>query len=224
MNTLYIKTHNITGLKYFGQTSSVCVEKYRGSGTYWSNHIKKHGYDVTTEIFMQFNEKCSEMTDVAIKFSEDNDIVNSDEWANLKVEDGLDGNPKGTKLNVPPKTAEHLHKISEALTGREAPNKGVPMSEEQKQKLRGQVRSEETKQKIGLSSTGRRHSDETKQKMSIDRMGENNSFFGKTHSQETIDKISKSNKTIVTCPHCDKTGMRGGMNRWHFNNCKQRRV
>lgn len=38
---LYKKTHNITGLKYLGQTTKNPY-KYRGSGTYWKRHIKIH--------------------------------------------------------------------------------------------------------------------------------------------------------------------------------------
>ena len=82
---LYIKTHNSTGLKYFGKTIQLNVEKYRGSGTVWLNHIKKHGYNVSTEIIACFEdiEKCKEF---AYDFSIKNDIVNSSEWANLEIE------------------------------------------------------------------------------------------------------------------------------------------
>ena len=82
---LYIKTHNLTGLKYFGKTTQLNVEKYRGSGTVWMNHIRKHGYDVSTEIIACFEdiEKCKEF---AYDFSIKNDIVNSSEWANLEIE------------------------------------------------------------------------------------------------------------------------------------------
>ncbi len=45
---LYIKTHNKTGMKYFGKTVSEDPEKYSGSGVYWKRHIEKHGNDVTT--------------------------------------------------------------------------------------------------------------------------------------------------------------------------------
>ncbi len=33
-------------------------------------------------------------------------------------------------------------------------------------------------------------------------------------------KCSLSNKPIVTCPHCGKSGDNSNMKRWHFNNCK----
>lgn len=40
----------------------------------------------------------------------------------------------------------------------------------------------------GEGVTGMRHSEETKRKMSKDRRGENNSFYGKTHTEELKDK------------------------------------
>lgn len=32
------------------------------------------------------------------------------------------------------------------------------------------------------------------------------------------------NKIIITCPHCNKSGGRGGMIRWHYDNCKTKRT
>ena len=56
MNTtfIYIKTHNRTGLKYFGKTINKDVEKYHGSGKHWKNHIKKHGYNCRTKVIGKF--------------------------------------------------------------------------------------------------------------------------------------------------------------------------
>lgn len=86
---LYIKTHNKTGLKYFGKTTSADPSLYKGSGVYWLKHLKKHGNYVTTEILGYYldEEKCR---NDAITFSENNNIVESTEWANLK-EERLDG-------------------------------------------------------------------------------------------------------------------------------------
>ena len=43
---LYLKQHNITGLKYFGKTEQNPY-KYKGSGIYWLRHLKN-----TEEIFL----------------------------------------------------------------------------------------------------------------------------------------------------------------------------
>jgi len=75
---LYIKQHNITGLKYFGKTISKDPHKYQGSGKRWTNHIRIHGYDVTTTIFGYYtSEKI--IKEAALRFSMENNIVKSSE-------------------------------------------------------------------------------------------------------------------------------------------------
>lgn len=94
---LYVKTHNKTKLKYFGKTVNKNPKWYKGSGTRWLNHINYHGNDVTTEVIGYFIDE-QECKDFAVRFSKDNDIVESNDWANLEIEDGLNGgfiNPMG---------------------------------------------------------------------------------------------------------------------------------
>jgi len=86
---LYIKQHKITKLKYFGKTTKD-PNKYFGSGKHWIRHIKKHGLEIDTIWYQLFTDE-KEMVDFALKFSKDNNIVESIEWANLKEENGLDG-------------------------------------------------------------------------------------------------------------------------------------
>jgi len=85
---LYIKTHTGTGLKYFGKTTKN-PHNYFGSGTRWLRHLSKHGKNVKTEILGFFTNK-EECLRVAIEFSKINNIVESSEWANLRIE-SLDG-------------------------------------------------------------------------------------------------------------------------------------
>ena len=98
---LYIKTHNITGLKYLGYTKQDPC-KYKGSGKHWTNHIKKHGYDVTTEILKECSTK-DEIKEWGLYYSNIWDIVEAKNeqgdkiWANLKPEEG-DG---GTTISGP---------------------------------------------------------------------------------------------------------------------------
>lgn len=82
---LYVKTHNITGLKYFGKTVRKDPFSYYGSGTRWIYHLKKHGYDISTEIIGLFSNE-EECRQVALDFSVNNNIVKSNKWANLKME------------------------------------------------------------------------------------------------------------------------------------------
>lgn len=114
---------------------------------------------------------------------------------------------------------ETRQKISNAQKGRIPWNKGVPQTEEQRlknsqshigivnrkgyklpedlkkrisEKLKGQKLSDQTKEKLRISSTGRLHTNEAKLKMSKAAMG-NKKMLGKKHSAETIEKIRQKN-------------------------------
>lgn len=123
---LYVKTHNVTGLKYFGKTTNKNPYKYKGSGIYWRKHLSKHGNDVTTEIVGIFNDAKACET-AALNFSQANDITNSFNWANLKEENGQDGSPLGVKFSE-----EHKEKIRQSRLGK-CYN---PFSEETRKRMR----------------------------------------------------------------------------------------
>lgn len=88
-------------------------------------------------------------------------------------------------------TPEQRKKLSEAKKGRPANNKGIPMSEAQKQHLReintGKKHSDETKKKIAEVHRGSKRSEETKRKQSI-------AARGHIVTEETRKKISDANK------------------------------
>jgi hypothetical protein len=204
--TLYIATHNITGLKYFGKTTKYFNEtdlqkNYHGSGTYWTNHLKKHSDDVTMKIFGVFSLDENSMDyvePIALKFSKDNNIEEDyNRWANQKPENGLDGILKGHKM--PPRSESHIKKLSE-------------------------------------SHKGMRHTEESKNKMSEIKKGKPSWNKGKTdiYSRETLEKMSESKRgntpwnkgrkeETVSCPYCEKIGGKGAMKRYHFDNCKHKR-
>ena len=95
---LYVKAHRKTGLKYFGKTTRENPVSYRGSGKCWLRHLTKHGNDVETEIVGVF-ENFEEGMKFALEFSENNNIVESNEWANLIPENGFDGGRSGRILS-----------------------------------------------------------------------------------------------------------------------------
>lgn len=91
----------------------------------------------------------------------------------------------------------------------------------------GLTRSIETIEKMKASHIGmigRKHSDKSKMKMSESFSGAGNAFYGKTHSNEALSKMKASQSLIpkTICPHCSKSGHRGAMARWHFDNCKSK--
>jgi len=87
---LYIKTHLTTGLKYLGQTCAKDPHKYKGSGIYWTNHLKEHGTNYATEILLTTNNK-NDITEKGLYYSNLWNVVESSEWANLKPEIGDGG-------------------------------------------------------------------------------------------------------------------------------------
>ena len=216
---LYIKQHSITGLKYFGKTSQNPYT-YNGSGSHWRSHIKKHGKEHIVTLWVSEPYTDTSITEFALKFSIENDIVNSKEWANLIPENGLSGGSvKGRKCTDetkakmkgrPSPNKGKLHtdkakaKMSAANKGKPSPNKGVkgkPHTDEAKAKMKGRP----------APNKGKPHTDEAKAKMHKPR---------KPHLEETKAKMRKPKpQKQITCPHCSKTGG-NNMKRYHFDNCK----
>lgn len=93
---LYKKTHNLTGLKYLGKTESPDPHKYTGSGIYWLTHLKVHGKNYTTEIVKEC-KSIEELKYWGKYYSDLWNIVESEEWANLKEEVG-DGGRQSEKV------------------------------------------------------------------------------------------------------------------------------
>lgn len=203
---LYIKRHKLTGLRYFGKTTkslNVLLNKYKGGGLRWARHIDKHGRDfVVTDWYRLFTDK-DDCTEFALFFSEVENIVESDQWANIKPEDGLmGGNVKGY------------------LQGKTPWNKGKKQSKEHIAKRTG-PQSEETKFKRSQSMLGKNTG-----KQSLDHVEKRISALrGKKQSEELIIKRTSGRKgkhqPKIICPQCGQTGGLSLMKRWHFSNCKK---
>jgi hypothetical protein len=152
---LYVKTHNITGLKYFGKTISDPFS-YNGSGLLWGQHIEEYGYDISTEIVGEFDDykKCLEF---ALNFSLENDIVESIEWANLKLET-LDGGWDHINSLSKKERTEKWHKWWNSLSEEERSEINKKKSRpgelngmygvKRESPFKGSVHTEESKQKI----------------------------------------------------------------------------
>lgn len=182
---LYIKTHNITGLKYFGKTTKDPYQ-YRGSGKRWLAHLKKHGNDVSTEVLGYYVSE-SECLCAAMTFSKENNIVESVKWANMIDENGLDGGATG-RTNYTPMSDETKRRLSESKKGQKPWNTG----------LRGQnpgnthPRTEEQKQKISKSLSGRKRSPEAVAKTAEKLRGRN-----RPDVSEKLKGVKKSPETIA---------------------------
>lgn len=133
---LYIKTHNITGLKYLGQTSKQDPYLYCGSGKDWILHLNEHGYDVRTEILCECHSK-KDLNQLGRYYSTFYKILTAVDdfgnriWANRIPETGGGGSPTEEtrqKLRIsqlgkpkPPRKKEHTEKQASTMRGKPNP-------------------------------------------------------------------------------------------------------
>lgn len=201
---LYVKTHNKTGLKYFGKTKSKDPYKYKGSGVYWKKHIKKHGYDVTTDIIGCYVDE-KECSIVAEEFSANHNIVKSKEWANFKIENGLDGG--FSHLN----DGSITHKNRSSKAGKQCHKKHPKLAE----KNFINSRTSESNKKGSITK--------------IKKYGED--YYSKiaskkrtvVHKENIRQSLIGIKQEIIKCPHCNIFGGIRSMKRWHLDNCKSYR-
>ena len=86
---LYLKTHQVTGLKYLGKTTQDPYT-YKGSGLRWTRHLAKHGNDVFTLILFE-SDNLQEIKTKGQYYSELWNIVNNQDFANMRPETGDGG-------------------------------------------------------------------------------------------------------------------------------------
>jgi hypothetical protein len=208
---LYVKTHNITGLKYLGKTVSNDPHSYPGSGTVWRRHLDKHGYDYTTEILLE-TDSHEELKKQGIYYSNLWNIVESTEWANLMIEQGDGGDTsqsEGWQLyynnrrdysgeNNPFHGKTHNEETKALLAEKASEQwKGVPKTKEHRHRiaeaLTGQIFTKERKLKISLATKGR----------------------------IPYNKGKPAERFV--CEHCNKNvGGASNFKRWHGDNCKDK--
>jgi hypothetical protein len=204
---LYLKKHNVTGLKYLGYTKND-PEKYRGSGLYWKKHISEHGYNVETTVLFA-SENIEDISRVGQHYSKLWNVVNDKQFANLTEEDG---NKLFGKANINfrghPQTLETRQKIAENHSrnmlgkfGQDHPAYGhkvpsIVFENVNTMILKNRLEGPWNKGKKGVQKV----SEETKKKMSV--------------------SANRNPKQKVTCPICNKSGGKPAMMRYHFDNCK----
>jgi hypothetical protein len=150
---LYVKQHSITGLKYFGKTIQNPI-KYLGSGKYWKPHIEKHGKEYVETIWFHIFNDIDLLVEFALFFSEEYNIFESNNWANQKPENGLDGGTDGSSKK-----------------GELNPFYGKTHTDETKNKMCGRKCTEENKLLYNKLKKGVSDSEETRKKKSISKIG-----------------------------------------------------
>jgi hypothetical protein len=206
----------VTGLRYFGKSIREDIHIYTGSGKYWSNHFKKHGKTyIVTEWVSEWFETLEEIKEFALAFSEIFDIVNSDEWANLQEENGLDGN-SGSKITA--KKASDSMKITFNDPEWKA-STGIIKSNKLKTTINSQKWIEEVgndkrkRQSISLKIT----QNDPEWKASTGKRRVEQQSISLKITQNDPEWIKKNYKK---CEHCGAIMPPGSYARWHGNNCK----
>ena len=149
---------------------------------FWKDIVKKYpNYEVQVlKSDLNWKDAC-ELEQILISYYGRRDLG---EGTLVNLTDGGEGSSN---------LSQHIKdKISKANKGMTAWNKGIPMSEEAKLKLsnskkgsipwnKGKKRTEETRRKISESAINRY------------KNPENNPFYGKKHSDETVEHLRKVN-------------------------------
>lgn len=202
---LYIKQHKITGLKYFGKTIQDPL-RYKGSGVFWTRHIKKHGKDQIDTIWCELFTNREDCVEFAEFFSEVADIVKSSEWANLITEDGIDG--FGSEQSKSIQRARVINKSHHLLSGEiqrkyqnslVVDNTHIWCSGDEQRKVQNAMVANGT-HKFCDSALQR--------KISV------------ASNKKRIDNGTHNAIAIYTCPYCGKIGKGFVMHRHHFDKCK----
>ena len=163
---LLVMEHNITGLKYFCKTTLLDrVHRYKGSGVVWTKHMREHGFNVKVGLLGFYIDK-DRCLNAAKNFSIENNIVDSDEWANLVIETGKNGASLIGERN-PFYGRKHSSEVIEQMRVQRlgiSVNKGAYRSPEQRAKISASLKGRKN-QAVALAMTGRKLSEETKTKI-----------------------------------------------------------
>jgi hypothetical protein len=226
---LYIK--KLENYYYFGKTTLDDVETYSGSGVIWKKIIKKYGKENIKTIWVSdWYKNAEEIQQVALHFSEENNIVESNMWANCKIEDGLDGGAQPVHI---------VKTIADKNRGRKHSEKQcIEKSKRQSGKKKSQKwidnrpgydkniycwENIDTGEKIFMNRRDFRDiiiSQYTEHKnQAAYAMITGSTMYG----WRIYDENKKSVSFNWTCHHCGKTGTNvGAHNRWHGDNCSKK--
>ena len=204
---LYIKLHTKTDLLYFGKSIREDLDVYKGSGSYWKNHLKTYGgkHVVTLWVSKWFHDPY-ELQKFALAFSREKDIVNVKDdyghkiWANLKEEDGL--------------------------------NFGGGYSDQSKEKQKQIRQSDEYKNKYSYTcphcnkvevagNYWRYHDDNCKENPNRSNKSIEKEKLTKKRQSLAKKKETESDDRYITCIHCGESTIVSVYSRWHGDNCSK---
>ena len=218
-----------TGMKYYGVRYSNgsyvgdIMQTYFTSSSHVTKYIKENGKPNIVIV-----DKCFETKVEALEYEHQflmyNNAAKSETWLNKS-----NGYGKFHCVSHTPETKKKLSIASAGHLGTKNCRYGKHLSDEAKAKISlanlGKKHTPETKRKISILLSGENCSEETRKKMSISKTGEKNHFYGKTHTDESREKMSAAILAIskVECIHCGILANVGNIRRCHNDNCKHKK-
>jgi hypothetical protein len=178
---LYKITHSPTGKYYYGKHNGMSQNGYWGSGKALRDFIKKYG---TKEL--SYEILCYGSPDYI--FELESKLVTKE-----MIEDSLCLNLCEGGLGSPMKSEEQKRAQSERMKGRLVGEKNPSKREDVRAKLRGRKTWNSGKKYYYVDGVRVEGVKPKKITPARNYTGQHNSFYGKTHSEESRKKISESN-------------------------------
>lgn len=150
---IYKTTNLINGKIYVGQSSKDIDVEYFGSGRILLKAIKKYGKE---NFIREIIEVCCDKNELNNKeIFWINELKSCDTNIGYNISIGGEGGNLGEEVNKKISEKSRIRMMGNSIRkGMTAPNKGVPMSEEQKKKLR-KPKTEEHKKKLSDAKIGK---------------------------------------------------------------------
>lgn len=199
-NFVYLTTNLINGKQYVGDHSTDNLnDNYLGSGNLIVEAVRKYGKENFNREILEFFSTKKEAFDAQERYIEKYSTLSH--GSNL----GYNISPKGGHNVKNCFSDESKEKIRLGKSGKPSWNKGLKMSEDFCLKLKKAFKNRPPLPESALKSiseknrgnkwnVGKIRSEESKKKQSNSIKGEKNHFFGKTHSDETKQKIRANRK------------------------------
>lgn len=222
-------TKNLINSKYYVGKSEVKNDNYLGSGKIFRKALIKYGKENFQKTIICYCKNLYELNNLEKLYIKLFKVKYKKDCYNI-AEGGTGGNTM--KFKSEEEKLEFSLKMSVITSGENNPFYGKTHTDETKVKcgIKNIDKSLSEHHKLILKNIntgnqynkGRKHSKEVNMKKAS--FGENNGMFGKQHSVETLDKISKniskSKEIKYKCEYCSKETDKGNYNRWHSHNCK----
>ena len=225
---LYIK--KISNVFYFGKYTGKDIESYTGSGIIWKKYIKKFGKQNIQHIWhSEWYENPKEIEQVALQFSEENDIVNSESWANIIPENGIGlviTDSIKTKISEAQKTihAKRTEEEWQKIIEKQNASRKISWSLKSKDDIREDYEKRSQKLKAFLKNNPRPKEQASKMHEAMRNKSEEEKQLIRKKQSEKTKGVSKGPQMIVKCTHCNKSGGLSNMKRWHFDNCRENKL